>query len=95
VQADLLLTLVADGERVTVWRYADHLEVYYRERLVERLPRLYHEGQAHRLRHVVRTLVRKPGGVCPLPLARGAVPQLGVSPRLDALRSRLGERSDT
>lgn len=24
------------GKRVTVWLYADHLEVYYRERLVER-----------------------------------------------------------
>jgi len=50
------------GERVTVRLYADHLEVYYRERLMERLPRLHHKGQARiNYRHVIRTLVRKPG----------------------------------
>jgi hypothetical protein len=50
------------GERVTVRLYADHLEVYYHERLMERLPRLHHKGQAHiDYRHVIRTLVRKPG----------------------------------
>jgi len=52
------------GERVTVRLYTDHLEVYYCERLMERLPRLHHNGQAHiGYRHVIRTLVRKPDGI--------------------------------
>jgi hypothetical protein len=70
------------GERVTVRLCAEQLEVYYREHLVERLPRLPHGGQAHiDYRHIIWTLVRKPGDF-PLPLARGALPEPGVLPRL-------------
>jgi hypothetical protein len=50
------------GEWVEARWYADHLEVWYGQRLVERLPRLRGRGK-HRVnyRHVIDWLVRKPG----------------------------------
>lgn len=83
------------GERVTVRLFADHLEVYYRERLVERLPRLHHKGQAHiDYRHVIWTLVRKPGAFARYRWREELFPSLVFRRAYDALRSRLGERAD-
>jgi hypothetical protein len=50
------------GEQVTVRLYADHLEVWYAQRKVEKIPRLRGEGN-HRIeyRHIIDWLVRKPG----------------------------------
>jgi len=50
------------GERVEVRSFADHLEVWYAQKLVERLPRLRGKGK-HRVhyRHIIDWLVRKPG----------------------------------
>lgn len=50
------------GEQVEVRVHADHLEVWYAQKRVERLPRLRGRGK-HRVdyRHVIDTLVRKPG----------------------------------
>jgi hypothetical protein len=50
------------GEKVQVRLFADHLEVWYAQRCVERLPRLRGESK-HRIeyRHVIDWLVRKPG----------------------------------
>lgn len=50
------------GEQVEVRVFADHLEVWYAQKEVERLPRLRGRGK-HRVdyRHVIDTLVRKPG----------------------------------
>ncbi len=50
------------GERVDVRLYAEHVEVWYGQRLVESLPRLRGENK-HRIdyRHVIDWLVRKPG----------------------------------
>jgi hypothetical protein len=47
---------------VDVRLHADWVEVYYRQQLVHRLPRLHEDG-AHRIdyRHVIGSLVRKPG----------------------------------
>jgi hypothetical protein len=52
------------GERVEVRIYLEHLEVWYGQRLVETLPRLRGRRQ-HRIdyRHVIDTLVRKPGAL--------------------------------
>ena len=50
------------GERVDVRLYADHLEVWFAGRVVQRTPRL--RGQRKHLinyRHVIDWLVRKPG----------------------------------
>ncbi len=50
------------GERVDVRLYAEYLEVWYGQRLVESMPRLRGRGK-HRVayRHVIDWLVRKPG----------------------------------
>lgn len=50
------------GEQVQVRLYAEHLEVWYAQRLLENLPRLRGRGK-HRIayRHVIDWLVRKPG----------------------------------
>jgi hypothetical protein len=49
-------------EKVEVRVYADHLDVWYAQKRVERLPRLRGE-EKHRIdyRHIIDWLVRKPG----------------------------------
>ncbi|MFQ5770449.1 MAG: IS21 family transposase [bacterium] len=50
------------GEQVDVRIYADHLEAWYAQRRIEILPRLRGEnGHYINYRHVIDTLVRKPG----------------------------------
>ena len=49
-------------ERVQVRLYADHLDVYYAQRHLERIPRLRGKGGHHiQYRHIIDRLVRKPG----------------------------------
>ena len=51
------------GRRVTVRIYEWHLEVYYQSHLVETLPRLIGTQQYQvNYRHVIDSLLRKPGG---------------------------------
>jgi hypothetical protein len=51
------------GHRVTVRIHEWHLDIYYQSRLVETLPRLVGESQHHvNYRHVIDSLLRKPGG---------------------------------
>ena len=49
------------GEEVAVHMYAEHIEVWFAQRCLERIPRLRGEGK-HRIqyRHVIDWLVRKP-----------------------------------
>ena len=50
------------GERVQVRLYAEHVEVYYAQRHLERIPRLRGKGgHCIQYRHVIDALVRKPG----------------------------------
>ena len=50
------------GERVPIRLYADHLDVYYAQRHLERIPRLRGKGGHHiQYRHIIDGLVRKPG----------------------------------
>ena len=50
------------GERVKARIYADHIEVWYAQRKIERLPRLRGEnGHYINYRHIIDWLVRKPG----------------------------------
>ena len=49
-------------ERVQVRLYADHLDVYYAQRHLERIPRLRGRGGHFiQYRHIIDSLVRKPG----------------------------------
>jgi hypothetical protein len=82
------------GERVTVRVCAEQLEVYYRNQLVERLPRLHHKGQVHiDYRHIIRTLVRKPGAFARYRWREELFPSVVFRRAYDALSSRLGERA--
>lgn len=50
------------GEKVSIRRYADYLEVWYSQRCVEQLPRLRGRKKHHiQYRHIIDWLVRKPG----------------------------------
>ena len=50
------------GERVDIRLYVEHLEVWYAQQLVERLPRLRGRDKDHiNYRHIIDWLVRKPG----------------------------------
>jgi hypothetical protein len=82
------------GECVTVRVHAEQLEVYYRNQLVERLPRLHHKGQVHiDYRHIIRTLVRKPGAFARYRWREELFPSVVYRRAYDALHSRLGERA--
>jgi len=51
------------GRMVTVRVYEWHLEVYFRQHLVEKAPRLIGQNRYHlNYRHLVDSLLRKPGG---------------------------------
>lgn len=51
------------GREVLVRQYEWHLEVYYQQQLVQKMPRLTGRFQHHvDYRHLVDTLLRKPGG---------------------------------
>lgn len=50
------------GEKVRVRLYCEHLEVWYAQKCVEKIPRLRGEGKHHiQYRHIIDWLVRKPG----------------------------------
>jgi hypothetical protein len=50
------------GERVEVRLYSEHLEVWYAQRCLERLPRLRGRGKHNvKYQHIVSWLLRKPG----------------------------------
>jgi transposase len=52
------------GEMVDVWVHAEHLDVWYGSRRVERLPRLQGRGKHHiNYRHIIDWLERKPGAL--------------------------------
>ena len=50
------------GKEVQIRLYAEHLEVYYKDHLVERMERIRGEREARvDYRHIIGSLVRKPG----------------------------------
>lgn len=51
------------GQTVTIRQYEWHLEVYYQQQLIQTMPRLVGRSQQHiNYRHLVDSLLRKPGG---------------------------------
>ena len=83
------------GHEVTVHQYANHLEVLYKGRRVETLPRQRGE-QAVRIdyRHVIWSLVRKPGAFARYRFREELFPTLVFRRAYDALRGFRGERAD-
>jgi hypothetical protein len=83
------------GHQVEVRQYANHLEVYYRDRRVETMPRLRGEEVVRiDYRHIIWSLVRKPGAFARYCFREELFPSLVFRRAYDALRRWRGERAD-
>ena len=76
-------------------QYPDVVQVWYRGKLTETMPRLRGE-QYHRIdyRHVIWSLVRKPGAFARYRYREELFPSLVFRQVYDALRDARGERAD-
>ncbi|MHC4481831.1 MAG: IS21 family transposase [Planctomycetota bacterium] len=83
------------GHEVDVHQHPDLVEVYYRGQLVERMPRL-HGPREHRIdyRHVIWSLVRKPGAFARYRYREELFPSLPFRRAYDALCATHGARAD-
>jgi hypothetical protein len=83
------------GFRVEVRQHPDHLEVFYRGQLTERMARVHGRG-ASRIdyRHVIWSLVRKPGAFANYRYREELFPSLVFRRAYDALKQSHGERAD-
>ena len=75
--------------------YADWVEMYYKGHLVERMARVRGEGEANvNYRHVIGSLVRKPGAFARYRFREQLFPTLHFRLAYDALKEWRGERAD-
>jgi hypothetical protein len=83
------------GHAVEVHQYPDVLEVYYRGQRTAQIPRL-HGTKDHRIdyRHVIWSLVRKPGAFARYRYREELFPTLGFRRAYDALCAVHGDRAD-
>jgi hypothetical protein len=83
------------GHEVEARQFADTVEVHYRGRLVETMPRI-RQGNGHRIdyRHIIWSLVRKPGAFARYKYREELFPSLVFRRAYDALTASHGERSD-
>ena len=83
------------GHRVHVRQHPDTVEVYYRGRLVETMPRLRgkNDHQVH-YRHVIASLVRKPGAFARYRYREDLFPTPRFRQCYDRLRQSHGDRAD-
>lgn len=83
------------GHQVQVRQHANHLEVFYRDRLVETMPRLRGDQTARiDYRHVIWSLVKKPGAFARYRYREELFPTLIFRRAYDALGRWRGERAD-
>jgi hypothetical protein len=83
------------GHEVEARVFANVVEVWYADKVVETMPRLRGE-QTHRIdyRHVIWSLVRKPGAFAAYRYREDLFPSLVFRQAYDALRGRRGDRAD-
>jgi transposase len=83
------------GHTVEARVFADVVEVWLGEKLIETMPRLRGE-KAHRIdyRHVIWSLVRKPGAFAAYRYREDLFPSLVFRRGYDALRASRGDRAD-
>ena len=82
-------------QEVQIRLYADWVEVYYKGHLVERMERVRGEGESNvNYRHVIGSLVRKPGAFARYRFREQLFPTLHFRLAYDALREWRGERAD-
>jgi hypothetical protein len=82
------------GEKVEVRLYVEHLEVWYAQRLIERLPRL-RGRKRHRVsyRHVIDWLIRKPGAFEQYRYREDLFPTSRFRMAYDSLKQTHGDRA--
>jgi len=83
------------GHTVEVRRHPDVVEVFYKGQLVETMPRL--RGQVEQridYRHVIWSLVRKPGAFARYKYREELFPSITFRRAYDAIRSSRGDRAD-
>jgi len=82
------------GEKVEVRLYVEHLEVWYAQRLVERLPRLRGRNRHHvSYRHIIDWLVRKPGAFEQYRYREDLFPTSRFRIAYDSLKQTHGDRA--
>lgn len=82
-------------EWVQVRLGAEYLEVWYAQRCVERIPRLYGKKKHHvQYRHIIDWLVRKPGAFANYRYRSDLFPSLRFRMAYDILQSRLPGKAD-
>ena len=83
------------GQEVQVRVYADQVEVYYRDQLVERMERVRGDGEACvNYRHIIDSLVRKPGAFARYRFREHLFPTATFRRAYDALWQWRGEWAD-
>ena len=83
------------GMVVDVRLYADHIEVYYKDHLVESMERIHGAGEARiDYRHIIGSLVRKPGAFARYRFREQMFPTHTFRLAYDALCGWRGERAD-
>jgi hypothetical protein len=83
------------GHEVKARVHPDSVEVYYHDHLVETMPRLRSESDVHiDYRHVIWSLVRKPGAFARYKYREELFPSLVFRHAYDALKTWRGERAD-
>lgn len=83
------------GHQVTVHQYHDHLDVFYAGKLVDS-PQRVRGKEGHRIeyRHIIDSLVRKPGAFRRYRYRDELFPTLAFRRAYDRLRTTHGERAD-
>ena len=83
------------GKVVQIRLYSDHLEVYYKGHFVGRMARVRGDGEVNvNYRHVIHSLVRKPGAFARYRFREQLFPTLHFRLTYDALQGWRGERAD-
>lgn len=83
------------GHQVHVRQHSDVVEVFYKGKLVQTMPRLRGEAPARiDYRHVIWSLVKKPGAFARYRYREELFPTLAFRRAYDALRSTHGDRAD-
>jgi hypothetical protein len=83
------------GSEVEVRQHPDVVEIWYRGKRTETMPRLRGEQHHHiNYRHVIWSLVRKPGAFARYRYREELFPSLVFRRAYDALRDARGERAD-
>jgi len=82
-------------EWVQVRLHAEHLEVWYAQRLIERIPRLYGKKRHHvQYRHIIDWLVRKPGAFANYRYQADLFPTFNFRMAYDLLRTAVPSKAD-